>query len=81
MDEIIILKFAIQYIHGTVQQTCFDVTCKISLTVSIINIGYDWLLIGLRPGYYPVTVDSNNNYYQTTNQSTLLKLLKSNMTC
>ena len=45
MDEIMILKFATQYIHGTVQLTCFDVTCKISLTVSIVNIGYDWLLI------------------------------------
>ena len=45
MDEIMILKFATQYIHGTVQLTCFDVTCKIFLTVSIVNISYDWLLI------------------------------------
>ena len=41
MDEIMILKFAMQYIHGTVQLTCIDVTCKIFLTESIVNISYD----------------------------------------
>lgn len=76
MAEIRLLNFNMHI--TTVQVTSFDMRNR--QTVGTVMISYTMIgcCQGWHPGEYPVRVDSNNAYFQTTNQGTLTLKIKHN---